>query len=57
MALQNRTGAQRLALANALARAEALVRNNVQAGPVNYPTDIAAALAAAKTLLDAAVAA
>ncbi|CAI3971320.1 hypothetical protein VAC51_00009 [Variovorax phage VAC_51] len=57
MALQNRTSEQRLYLANALARAEALVRNNVQAGPVNYPTDVQAALVAAKTVLDLAVAA
>lgn len=57
MALQNRTPQQRLDLANALAAAEALVRNNVQAGPVNYPTDVQAALVKAKTALDLAVAA
>ena len=57
MALDNRTSEQRLALANALARAETLVRNNVQAGPVNYPADVQDALADAKVVLDLAVAA
>lgn len=55
MALENRTQPQRLVLANALARAEALVRNNVQAGPVNYPADVQAALVAAQTALGLAI--
>lgn len=57
MALQNRTQEQRLALANALARAEAQVRQNVNRLPVNYPADVAAALAALNVELDATIAA
>lgn len=57
MALQNRTQEQRLALANALARAEAQVRQNVNRLPVNYPADVQAALVALNVLLDATVAA
>lgn len=57
MALQNRTAQQRLDLANALATAEALVRDNIQRTPVNYPAPLQAALVKAKTALDAAVAA
>lgn len=57
MALQNRTAAQRLALANALARAEAQVRENIYRTPVNYPADVADALGDLNTLLDATIAA
>lgn len=57
MALQNRTQEQRLALANALARAEAQVRQNVNRLPVNYPADVQAALAALNVELDATIAA
>ena len=57
MALQNRTPAQRLALANALARAESLVRENTYRTPVNYPADVADSLSDLNTLLDATIAA
>ena len=56
MALQNRTQEQRLALANALARAEAQVRQNVNRLPVNYPEDVQAALVALDVLLHATIA-
>lgn len=55
MALANRTAEQRLALANSLDKCAALVRNNIEHRPVNYPTDVAAALAALKVLLDATI--
>lgn len=55
MALQNRTQQERLNLANALAKAEKLVRDNVNRLPVNYPTTVDAALTALKTQLDATV--
>lgn len=57
MALQNRTSAQRLALANALDKASALVRENVYRTPVSYPADVQAALVALNVLVDATVAA
>lgn len=57
MTIANRTVQQKLDLANALAKAEALVRRSVQEGPVNYLTDIDAAITAAKTQVDATVAA
>lgn len=55
MALQNLTQEHRLALANALARAEAQVRQNVNRLPVNYPEDVQAALVALNVLLDATI--
>lgn len=57
MALQNQTAAQRLALANALDRASAQVRENIYRTPVNYPADVADALGDLNTLLDATIAA
>ncbi|APU03197.1 hypothetical protein HOR51_gp56 [Ralstonia phage phiAp1] len=57
MSIANRTTQQKLDLANALAKAEALVRRSVQELPVNFLTDIDAAIAAAKTQVDATVAA
>lgn len=55
MALQNRTVNQRNLLANALARAEALVRQNVHTAPVNYPADVQAALVALEVQVLAAI--
>lgn len=55
MALQNRTVTQRVNLANALAKAEALVRQNVHRNPVNYPADVQAALVALEVVLLAAI--
>ena len=55
MSLDTRTQEQRLALANALARAEAQVRQNVNRLPVNYPEDVQAALVALNVLLDATI--
>jgi len=57
MSYANLTAQQRLNLANVLAKTEALVRNNIQAKPANYLTDIDAALAAAKSAVDTAVSA
>lgn len=49
MAVDNATLQQRLDAANALAKAEALLRRAIQEGPVNYGTEVDAALAAAVT--------
>lgn len=57
MSLQALTQQQRIDLANALTKATVNVRQNVNRLPVNYLTDVDASLAAAKTLLDAAIAA
>lgn len=56
MAFSDLTQQKRNELANALARAEALVRANVNRIPDNYPADTTAALEAAKVELDAALA-
>jgi len=56
MSLQNRTQQERLNLANALDRASAAVRQNVNRNPVDYSQDITTVLAAAKTELDATIA-
>ena len=51
MAINNATAQQKLDAANALARAEAILRRSVQEKPVNYATDADAAIAAAVTKL------
>ena len=56
MAIANRTQAEKLALANLLAKAEALVRRDAFIKGVNYPTDTDTALAALKVSLDATIA-
>lgn len=45
----------KLSLANKLARAEALVRDNVQRSPVSYQADAVAALQAAQAALTTAL--
>lgn len=55
MAIANLTTAQRERLANSLTRAAQDVHRNLQNLPVNYADDVAASLALAKTLLDAAI--
>lgn len=57
MAVQYATLQQKLDAANALAKAEALLRRAVQEGPVNYAADVGTAVANATTKLAAITAA